>query len=146
MIRAALKAILVAFLLLFPIIAHAEPIAGTWELSPFVGYYDLHQGDRFGGGLRLGYNLTNAWGLEAAYDRAGSVGDLYHADILYNFRNLIPDEKLTPFVFAGTGLAHVSPGSYNCALGEIGVGLKYSINDFIGLRVDIRDMQETLLL
>ena len=140
--RPVLKAALISFLLLFPIIAHAGTMAGTYELSPFLGYYDMRQGDRFGGGLRLGYNLTNAWGLEAAYDRAGSVGDLYHADILYNFRNFMPDGKLTPFAFAGAGLVHVSPDSYNSALGEIGVGLKYAINDFIGLRIDIRDMQE----
>ncbi len=139
MVRSATMVIIVSALLLFPVISQAGTKAGNFELSPFAGFYDLHKADRFGGGVRFGYDLTNTWGLEAAYEWAGSAEDLYHADILYN---LMPFRELDPFIFAGAGLAHLRTGPYNTALGEIGVGFKYAISDTVGFRVDVRDMQE----
>ena len=140
MSRHLFKVILVSALLMFPAVSHAETKAGTIEVTPFLGYYDLHRADKFGGGLRLGYNLTDNWGVEAAYESMGSSGDLYHVDGLYNF---CPEKTLNPFLFAGTGLAHVNfDDSYNNMLVEIGGGVKYAINDFMALRVDVRDLQE----
>ena len=137
--RSVWKVIIVSVFLLFPVIAHAETKAGTYELSPFAGFYDMHKADLFGGGIRLGYNLTGNWEVEGAYDRAGSKGDIFHFDALYNFT---PYGPVTPFVLAGTGVAHISPESYNSILGEIGAGIKYAINDVVGFRADVRDMQE----
>ncbi|MDA8156069.1 MAG: OmpA family protein [Actinomycetota bacterium] len=126
-------------LLAVPAASRAATRAGTIELTPFLGYYDLHHASKIGGGVRLGYNLTDNLGLEAAYDSMGSSGDLYHADALYNF---MPDNTIDPFVLAGTGVAHVRPGAYNRVLGELGGGVKYAINNFVAFRVDVRDMQE----
>jgi OOP family OmpA-OmpF porin len=141
MFKNVLSAFQLVVLLFIPVISQAEIREGSFEVNPFAGYYDMHKADKFGGGIRLGYNITHNWGLEVAYDRAGSTADLYHADILYNF---MPERSLTPFIFAGTGLAHVRgiASPYNRALGEVGAGIKYAFNDVIGLRVDVRDMQE----
>ncbi|MBI5186644.1 MAG: OmpA family protein [Nitrospinae bacterium] len=137
-----LSAVLAAvYLLSFPQLSVSEIKEGSIEISPFAGYYFLHERDRAGFGLRGGYNFTKNWGLEGAYDYAGSRAAFLHADLLYH---LTPEKAFTPFIFAGAGNAHIKPGdgSYNHILGEIGAGFKYSLSDNIAIRVDVRDIQE----
>ncbi len=128
-------------MLSFPQLSVAEIKEGSIEISPFAGYYFLHERDRAGFGLRAGYNFTKNLGLEVAYDYAGNRAKFLHADLLYH---LIPEKSYNPFIFAGVGNAYMKPidGSYNHVLVEIGVGVKYFLTDNIAIRADIRDIQE----
>ncbi|MDD2231169.1 MAG: porin family protein, partial [Candidatus Cloacimonetes bacterium] len=86
---------------------------GAFSISPFVGGYT------FGGvqhletapvfGLRLGYDLTKNWGVEAVGDFLATDGTRsersinslsYRLDILYNF---MPDGPLVPYLAVGGG-------------------------------------------
>jgi len=148
-----LLAVLAAvFMLSFPQLSVSEIREGSIEISPFAGYYFLHDSDRdwdswdsdrdkAGFGLRAGYNFTKNLGIEGAYDYAGSRAEFLHADLLFH---LIPEKAINPFIFAGVGNAHMRPGddSYNHILGEIGVGVKFFLTDNIAIRADIRDIQE----
>lgn len=147
-----LLAVLTAVIMLsFPQLSVSEIKEGSVEISPFAGYYFLHERDMAGFGLRAGYNFTKNWGVEGAYDYAkshtdfphygGSRGRFLHADLLYY---LIPEKAFNPFILAGVGHARMKPDddSYGHILGEIGVGFKYFLTDNIAIRVDIRDIQE----
>jgi len=162
MYRAALMVAVFVFLL--PLSARSEIRAGSFEVGPFAGY-NFFQGNQnlenrpiFG--LRLGYNFTKHWGIEAAGefirtsvdDRSrtnitegqfGSPMDrvdliLYHLDAVYHF---IPEGKLNPFVVVGFGGAHYDPviSTKDMAAFNVGVGAKYSLTDNIALRVDLKD-------
>ena len=152
-----------AFLLPSP--ARAEIKAGSVELSPFVGYsffesrQNLENSPVFGG--RIGYNLTDHFGVEAtgqftrssvddrsqAFTRQGQytspIDDvdigMYHLDLLYHF---MPEGKLNPFITAGYGVAHYSPNintKSNMSVLNAGVGAKYWVAENVALRVDVRD-------
>ncbi|MDP3183809.1 MAG: outer membrane beta-barrel domain-containing protein [Anaerolineales bacterium] len=166
MYRAALM--VAAFVFLLPLSARSEIKAGSFEVSPFVGYnffensQNLKDRPVFGG--RLGYNFTRHLGIEGAVefinsrvdDKAKTGGkegqfrspmdgvDLtfYHIDAVYHF---IPDGKFNPFVVAGFGGAHYSPtiSTRNMAAFNVGVGAKYSVTDNIALRVDLKDYMVT---
>src|SRR6185369_6184936 len=85
--------------------------AEQFSISPMVG------GITFDGkqhlethpvyGLRLGYNFTKAFGVEALFDYANTKGTItgnkvdfyrYGGELLYHF---MPDNKLVPYVAAG---------------------------------------------
>ena len=166
MYRAALMVAAIVFLL--PLSARSEIKAGSFEVSPFVGYnffensQNLKDRPVFGG--RLGYNFTRHLGIEGAVefikssvdDKAKTGGkegqfrspmdgvDLtfYHIDAVYHF---IPDGKFNPFVVAGFGGAHYSPtiSTRDMAAFNVGVGAKYSVTDNIALRVDLKDYMVT---
>ena len=152
-----------AFLLPSP--ARAEIKAGSVELSPFAGYsffesrQNLENSPVFGG--RIGYNLTDHFGVEAtgqftrssvddrsqAFTRQGQftspIDDvdigMYHLDLLYHF---MPEGKLNPFITAGYGVAHYSPNintKSNMSVLNAGVGAKYWVAENVALRVDVRD-------
>jgi OmpA-OmpF porin, OOP family len=162
MYRAALMAIALIFLL--PLSARSEIKAGSFEVSPFVGYnffegrQNLEDSFIFGG--RLGYNFTEHFGIEAAGEyMKTSVNDeaqpwtkkgqftspinnvdiaFYHLDLLYHF---IPEGNFNPFVVAGYGFAHYDPeiNTRDMAIISFGLGAKYWLTDHIALRVDLRD-------
>lgn len=162
-------ALLAAVMILFvQLSAHAEIRAGSFEVSPFGGYnifengQNLDDGHVIGG--RLGYNFTKHFGIEGTVEyirskvddrtvpgnREGRYGrplngvDLtfYHIDAVYHF---MPDSKLTPFVLAGFGGSHSSPeiSTHDMAAFNVGVGMKYSLNDNFALRADLRDYMVT---
>jgi len=162
MYRAALMAIALVFLL--PLSARSEIKAGSFEVSPFVGYnffedrQNLEDSFIFGG--RLGYNFTEHFGIEAAGEyMKTSVNDeaepwtkkgqftspinnvdiaFYHLDLLYHF---IPEGNFNPFIAAGYGFAHYDPeiNTRDMAIINFGLGAKYWLSDHIALRVDLRD-------
>ena len=162
MYRAALMT--AAFVFLLPLSARSEIRAGSFEVGPFAGYnffqntQNLENRPLFG--LRLGYNFTKHFGLEAAgeYIRTsvddrgrkditeGQFGSpidnvnitLYHLDAVYHF---IPDGKFNPFVLVGFGGTHYDPviSTRDMAAFNVGVGVKYSLTDNIALRVDLKD-------
>jgi OmpA-OmpF porin, OOP family len=155
--------LLVAVFLL-PLSGHAEIKAGSVEISPFAGYnffensQNLKDRPAFGG--RIGYNITNHFGIEAAGeyirsrvdDRSQSFShegqftspidgvdiSMYHLDLLYHF---MPKGKFNPFIAAGYGIAHYSPkiNTRNMSVLDFGVGAKYWIAENIALRLDVRD-------
>jgi OOP family OmpA-OmpF porin len=129
-------------MLSFPQLSLSEIKEGSIEIAPFAGYYFLdHQKDKVGYGLRGGYNFTKNWGIEGAFDYAGSRAQFYHADLVYH---LIPEKAFNPFIFAGTGVDHMKPfGDFHTRmLGEVGVGFKYFLAENIAIRADIRDIQD----
>lgn len=131
--------------------AAIRPYALT--LSPFVGGYVFEGNqqleDRPVYGLAVGYNFTEHWGVEgvASYidgkaetDSVDNV-DIYSVslDLLYHFR---PTRSLVPFAVAGVGGLSMHPGgaSEHNALVNYGFGLKYLMNDNVGLRADVRHL------
>jgi len=166
--RAALTA--AAMVMLIPASGQAEIKAGSFEVSPFVGY-NLFENEQnldddliYGG--RLGYNFTKNFGLEVVVEHIRTEVDdrsttraregrylspmddvnltFYHLDAVYHF---MPDGKFNPFVVAGIGGAHYSPdiSDSDMAAINLGVGAKYWIKDNIALRVDLRDIMVTEL-
>jgi OOP family OmpA-OmpF porin len=127
-------------------LAVAEVREGSFEINPFFGYCtgatspELCHKDVYG--LRLGYVITPAIEVEGALEGVGSdAATLYHADALYH---LMQEKRLTPFIMAGVGGAHIRPGwrnSYDTVMAEIGAGLKYWITDNVAFRADIRGVQ-----
>lgn len=164
--RAVLTVAAIVFLL--PISGQAEIKAGSFEVSPFVGY-NLFENDQnltddptFGG--RIGYNFTKHFGIEAvveyirtSVDNKSTSGtkegqyrspaddvDLtfYHLNAVYHF---MPDGRFNPFILAGLGGAHYSPEISDTDMGviNVGIGAKYWLRDNIALRVDLRDTMVT---
>lgn len=141
--------------LMLPVISHAEIKAGSFEIGPYVGHHifdeaeDIHRnssGERIGFdngavyGLRLGYNITNRFGVEAAYDHIEHAADMGHIDALYHFT---PERAFNPFFVAGLGYANIKPEQrdhYNTLMGNFGLGFKYFFNPHVALRVDLRDV------
>lgn len=112
----------------------------------------------------VGYNFSKHFGIETAVgfietrvddttrtgltegqftspmERAGLV--FYHIDAVYHF---MPDSRFTPFVVAGLSGAHNSPrlSVKGMSAFNVGAGLKYTMTDTIGFRVDVRDYMVT---
>lgn len=156
--------VLLLSVFLLPLSARSEIKAGSVELSPFVGYnffekvQNLDNMPVYGG--RLGYNITNNFGIEAVGEFIKSNVDdtsktfskegqftspvdgvnitMYHLDLLYHF---MPEGRFNPFVAAGYGAAHYSPriNNKNMSVINFGAGAKYWVAENIALRVDIRD-------
>ena len=149
---------------LLPLSARSETKAGSVEISPFAGYnffesrQNLDNRPVFGG--RLGYNITNYFGIEGTGEFINSAVDdlrtpytkegqftrrsdsikvtMYHLDLVYTF---MPESKFNPFIVAGYGAAHYSPkiNNKNLSLVDFGAGAKYWVADNIALRFDVRD-------
>lgn len=166
--RAALTVAAVVFLL--PVSGQAEIKAGSFEVSPFVGYsvfendQNLDDKELFGG--RLGYNFTKNFGIEAVVEHIRTDVDdnsitgaregqyrspmddvkltFYHLDAVYHF---MPDGRFNPFVLAGVGGAHYSPAiaDDDMAVINLGAGAKYWLSDQIALRLDLKDTLVTEL-
>lgn len=113
-----------------------------FEISPFFGDFVQFSGDRLPDanlyGLRLSYMLMDKLSFEGAFTKlsnAGEEGDIYEINALYHFW---PERKLVPYVTAGLG--QVSLFEKEDFAFNFGAGLKYSLNDLIGLRLDVRDV------
>jgi OOP family OmpA-OmpF porin len=170
MYRAALMA--AAFVFLLPLSARSEIKAGSFEVTPFVGYnffessQNLENRPVFGG--RLGYNFTKYFGIEGVGEYIRSHVDdksipgtkegqyrgpmdgvdlaFYHLDAVYHF---IPDGKFNPFIVVGVGGAHYRPSINNrgdMAALNVGVGAKYWLTDRIALRFDVQDYMVTEII
>jgi OOP family OmpA-OmpF porin len=85
--------------------------------------------------------VTDHWELEGAYSKVSSTAELAGIDILYHF---MPEKRLTPFILAGIGNAYIKPDrkpSYQTFMADIGAGFKYSFNDTLSFRSEIRDVK-----
>jgi len=137
----------------------AEHRAGAITITPMFGSFrfDSDLGldrddfpDWFGYGL--GYNFTKNWTAELLLGYAKPYLappanldiDVYQWELDFLF-HLFPENRLTPYLEAGLGGLTYDPERRSAetkALGNIGVGLKYYINDIFSLRADVRQMME----
>lgn len=132
--------------------------AGAFSVSPFVGGYtfdgEQHLETAPVFGLRLGYDLTKNWGLEAVADYLATEGTRndrsvnalsYRLDVLYNF---LPDGPLVPYLAVGGGGITYGHGHEGLKISDrttdatinAGGGIKYFVNDSVALRADARQL------
>jgi len=156
-----LFAVMVSFILCSPTIAGNRE--GAWSITPFIGGYNFDSSENLDNallyGLRLGYNFTDHWTVEAVGTFANDVDwdgktysqrygwqkldnetDMYgyKLEVLYNF---LPDGMIVPFVAAGAGGRYLEwdkGGSDHDFIVDYGAGLKIFFADWIALRGDIR--------
>ncbi|HVO35726.1 MAG TPA: Ig-like domain-containing protein, partial [Gemmatimonadales bacterium] len=141
-----------------PAPAPAQPMVtgardGTWELSAGVGLMGVGQGfartgnSEFmpGGMLRVGYNLDKSWNLSVGtglgvgngpYFFTGTTTTVYltpSANVTWT-----PDinQRTSPFVTAGVGMAYQKNTGNSAAAFDLGVGVRHMIGDALALRVE----------
>lgn len=131
----------------------------TFYLSPVVGGYTFegkqHLKTNPVYGIKLGYNFTEHFGMEGAFDYAYTESTLikknialfkYGADLIYNF---MPSENLVPFLAVGyggynfSGPSNLVDKSTRPAF-DYGAGLKYFLNDNFAIRGDVRHIIASL--
>jgi len=108
------------FLLIMSNVVSAQVRPSTFSVTPYIGGYSFDKDQNLGDprvyGISLGYNFTKYFGVEASgeYIAPDFYGGRYRYDLpvsdsrstdVGNYRldgifNLIPDSRLTPFVFA----------------------------------------------
>lgn len=163
-LAAKITAVVLLALVMLPHSARSGVTGGSFEISPFIGYnfFDPSQNlkDSLLYGGRVGYNLTDHFGLEGTVEFINTnvndrtlTGDkegqyrfpldkvdlfFYHLDAVYNFN---PEDTLTFFVTGGLGGLNYNPSiaSSDMSTFDLGLGLKYWFSDHIGLRFDLRD-------
>jgi len=136
---------------LLPSMAQAEVKSGAITLSPMLGRIIMEGDQNVDNGtaytIGLGYNFTQAFGLEAVFTGANLEDDLtsssvdlknYRLDALYHF---MPDRALVPYVAVGAGQYELE--SDREFMANYGVGLLYFFEDKIALRADIRHLAVT---
>ncbi|HBG08376.1 MAG: hypothetical protein A2075_17540 [Geobacteraceae bacterium GWC2_58_44] len=134
---------------------YAGERAGAFSISPFVGGYMYDedeqpelQKNRILSGLRLGYDVTDSFGVELvghyvwAKDKARDKhidAWSYRLDLLYNF---MPRSTVVPYLAMGgggqilkygSGLDDRHDGTFN-----LGGGVKFFMTDSFALRLDAR--------
>ena len=136
-------------------IGYAGERAGAFSISPFVGGYMYDENDqrelvknRVLYGLRLGYDLTDHFGLEvvghyvmAKDKRFNKHIDAwtYRLDLLYNF---MPHSVVVPYLAVGGGGESIrygaGIGNRNDGTANFGGGFKFFMTDDFALRADAR--------
>jgi OOP family OmpA-OmpF porin len=131
-------------ILSLPLLASAEIREGSFEINPFAGYCTTANSPVFCHkdifGLRMGYNITDHWEIEGAYNKVNSSAELVGFDALYH---LTPEKKFVPFVLFGVGYGHIQPTwkpHYDTMMADAGVGFKYFFTDNLAFRTEIRDV------
>ncbi len=126
----------------------------SFTLSGIVGGYTFdgkqHLETRPVVGIRGGYNFTKYFGVEALFDFVPTEGTtpglgnarVYHygGDLLLN---LLPDNKLVPYLAAGYGgitIDRDNQDTFTRGVFEYGPGVKYFLNDNLALRGDFRHL------
>ncbi|MBS1112070.1 MAG: peptidoglycan-binding outer membrane protein, partial [Nitrospirae bacterium] len=128
---------------------------GSYTLTPYLGGYSFDDGEGLENGtavgLGFGYNYTERLGVEAVFNYVDSEVEstdqnanakLLRFEGLYHF---LPKNKLVPYLAAGLGFIDVNAGNEEdgfSPLVDFGAGLKYSINDSLQLRGDVRNIYE----
>jgi len=136
--------------------AIAEQRAGAFTVSPFIGGYTFdgvqHLETRPVYGLRLGYDITKNFGIEATGDyvstKATTLRGLPGNVNLYNARlegiyNFMAESKFVPFVALGAGFSHLDSNQAgtrvnNDGTAQAGIGFKYFMAEDVALRLDGR--------
>ncbi len=139
--------------LVFAFSARAENGArGDWELAPEFGagfpdhYAGLDPDPGFLIGLRFSYALRDMFSLEPSFHRVFSDApgapessnfDSYRVNFLWNFN---PLQTFRPFLTLGAGLerAHIPTSVEKDFAPNFGIGVKYYVSRFGGLRLEGR--------
>ena len=145
--------------------ARAENLPKEWSITPFIGGYtysthyneDVNLTTSLLYGLRIGYNITKRWSLEAVGTYAHALADepiLYNGDFrdnnakMFGYRlegqyNFLPDTDLALFVAAGLGGRildyDVTERTHSFLIGY-GLGFKYFFAKHWALRGDVRHL------
>ncbi|MEZ4601579.1 MAG: OmpA family protein [Syntrophotaleaceae bacterium] len=144
-VRSALALLFLIFLLI-PGISQAGLKTGVVSVSPMIGGI-IMEGDQnldedLAFSLGLGYNFTQAFGLEAVVSMANLEEEdtddnvdlmTYRLDALYHF---MPDSMLVPYLAVGAGLYDLDNDDEFMA--NAGGGLLYYFAENIALRADVR--------
>lgn len=151
---------------------YAQVRAGSANITPTLGYYVFEGNEDMAAspnaGLRLGYNFTKYIGIEGfAYYGESEVTSFFKPRPKVEFMgygvegifNLLPDNKLVPFLAIGVGGIHYSnvydfttEDKKNKFTVDYGYGVKYFLSDNFALRMDIRhvmpfqDMHNNMLI
>ncbi len=169
------KIILLAVMLFVTLAAttgFAQVRAGSFNVTPTLGMYIFEGNEDMtksfpNVGLRLGYNFTKYIGIEG-YGHFGQseVNSLIakpNVDVssygVEGIFNLLPNQKLVPFLAVGVGGIHYSAAYQNTTedkknkfTADYGYGVKYYLSDDFALRMDIRhvmpfsDMHNNMLV
>lgn len=126
---------------------------GSISLSPLVGGYVFGDNQQFNAspvlGVRAGYSITKAIGVEALYDYViptdskywsinGITMQRFGAQGIYHF---LPDNQLAPYLAAGASGVKFSGSGVNPQTHlsfDYGAGAKYFVTDDIAIRADLR--------
>jgi outer membrane beta-barrel protein len=131
--------------------ALAEVRSGGFTVSPYVGGFTFdgveHAQTNVSSGLRLGYNLTRNWGIEAqggfvpleTTKAKGPHSAFYNVrlDLLYHF---MPEKRFVPFVALGEGWTREQYNRDDDIFAEYGLGALYFVTDNLALRGDLRHL------
>ena len=128
---------------------------GGLSISPLIGGYIYDNDQQFNAnvllGIRGGYSITRALGIEGVYDYIAATDSKYWAlkDIsmhrfggqaLYHF---MPDNQLVPYLAAGFSGVKFNGSGVNSQIHssfDYGAGAKYFLTDDIALRADLRHL------
>ncbi|MEI6306226.1 MAG: outer membrane beta-barrel domain-containing protein, partial [Deltaproteobacteria bacterium] len=142
--------IIAAGLIVLAANAFAAVKEGEISLSPLIGGYTFdskqHLKTNMIYGGRVGYNITNNFGVEGLLDYVKTeskqgLGDFkayrYGGELLYHF---FPEKVLVPYIAAGGGGITLKSDDSRQSKGmfDYGVGLKYFVADWFALRGDVR--------
>lgn len=129
--------------------AQADQRAGTFTLSPMIGYH-VFEGDQpidddLTFGLGAGYNFTDNWGTELMANYTDADGDQGADDAnswigtLNALYHLFPRSPISPYLQAGVGAAYLDQTDPQTNfLVNYGLGLKVYMLEDIALRADAR--------
>lgn len=152
------SALLMAALLVMILstIASASNKKGAFSVSPVIGGISFESDDNLETsplfGVRLGYNFTDALGIEVLFDlsktKSGVTDETvdyyrYGGELLYHF---MTEEKFVPYLAAGAAGENFNkkvPGIKNDEIKEVfdyGLGAKYFVTDDVAWRVDVRHL------
>ena len=151
--RSKIIGTLIALLMVSPSTASAAVKEGAYSVSPLLGGHVYGNDQQFNAnlvvGVRAGYNITKAVGVEALYDyvlptesKFWSISDItmhrFGGQALYHFT---PDNQLVPYLAAGfSGVkfngSGVNPNIHSSV--DYGAGAKYFVTDDIAVRADVR--------
>ena len=151
MLRRLLQGMLILLLSLSLAMPAVAGDAGTFTLSPMIGYHkidgamDIDNDMTFG--IGFGYNYTPEWAVEADLrmtptqtDGPGSVDVDIWTVSLGALRHFQPEAKLNPYLAFGAGIMayQVDGPDDEDPFGYWGGGVKYSLTDSTDLRIDLR--------
>lgn len=126
-----------------------------FSVSPFIGGYTFEGNENVKAnldyGLRVGYNLTDAFTLEGVLnyvptefkDRSEKVTDLgIRMEALYHF---MPRSRFVPFLAVGIGgrilnSERTESRDHKNVLADYGLGLKYYLTEALAVRADVRHL------
>lgn len=165
-IRGTVFRMCIILIMAFYSAASAEIKVRSIDVTPFMGVYlyehnmyvDLDHRMHTGG--RLGYNITENWGVEATggYVSTETAEEFtteggrfipintecdfwtFHLDALYNF---FPEEQVNPYLAIGGGAYNIDIHHMDSNIDPLfnwGIGLKYFLTEWVAFRVDARHL------